>query len=1359
MSKALAELRQLRRQGKTRSAIYTEDSEDDSVNIYDELTDHEYRQLQRKRVREDDFVVDDNGEGYVDTGEYEWDEPADKESDEDMESMRMPSVKRQATQHKIRQTGPRDGNVSQLFRKVTVTPRPKPSKVRNDEIENIIGSIGRSAKSSRKPEVKLLRPPQPVFRRQPMLMDLSPLENSVDRSATGRHKFYDRTGNDSSTPETTIIADIPSEPDMHMDLYDLEFDLPPNVSNQFPQMSSGPSPLPSEPTSESTIKEIECDQVLLSAPADSDDSATVGISMSKFAKDGTVRLFWMGCHAIGNTLLLTGRVQVDTRYESVSVQVTNSHREVYFLPRPTRTVEDVKAEVIDKLNRAGLKNVATKAKKMRYCFGNPDIPSITEWLLVLVPADFNYLFVQNRMPVNNGKTYCQVFGACTDLAESFLVSKGIMGPCWLDVKQASEAANSTWCRGNIRCDSSRQISRVDEKLPPPSCSAMSISVRVVYNEETKAQEILTVSLRIYSEFPADAGQSNLKFHELPSLLLTGVCPHQKVFPPQFDDRVAKSVQQKGAKSIIKLKNEKQLLSWLITQIHRFDPDILLGHKLVTEHLPILANRFNYLSERQWSKFGRVRRSANLELKGKRQNEIAAYLTTGRLLCDLDNDMGRSLTGKCSSWSLSEMTELYLNESRIDQGVDVRDSRWLTQGADGLLSLIRHNENDTLLIMGLALCTQILPLTLQLTELAGNTWAQTLEGKPSQRNEYVLLHEFHRQDLICPDQYGSHRGDGITHTTRNKKAAYQGGLVFEPEIGFHQSFVLVMDFNSLYPSIIQEFNLCFTTTDLTQISAGGTEEHKPISLPPSGLPFGTLPRLIQTLVERRRTIKKHMKEPSATETQRAQWDIKQQALKLTANSMYGCLGQAGSRFEARALAELTTAQGREILRNTRRLAEAQGLKVIYGDTDSVMISTGVNDYSTAVSIGNDFKKLVNAQYSKLEIDIDHVFSAILLTNKKRYAAQIVEPGPDGKLIKSLEVKGLDMRRREFSPIAKDASQQVLTYIFSEESIDDSLMHIYDYLGKLYQDIQSNKVPIVKYLVSMQLNRQLKDYGDTANLPHVAVARRKTARGGLVTNGDIMTFLYVQGASNRTGRIADYARTLQEVKKEHLQVDTKYYLRNQILPCVRRLLEHVDGVDVQRICRALGLSEEARTMESTPNQREYTPFETSLDASERFQNVVPLKFTCGSGHEFKFEGAGSSIVGEEGIICPTCHEPLSISRLAAQLEIAVRSHIREYYKGMLQCGDAMCSVLTNSMSVFSRKCVAREGCAGYRRFVISDKDLFTQLSYFSYLVDSKQAEGLALRHKRLFDQLHHVLDKYLENCGRRYVNLGGIFKGMT
>lgn len=169
-----------------------------------------------------------------------------------------------------------------------------------------------------------------------------------------------------------------------------------------------------------------------------------------------------------------------------------------------------------------------------------------------------------------------------------------------------------------------------------------------------------------------------------------------------------------------------------------------------------------------------------------------------------------------------MCQLYLGGNHIRQELDNEEAlrTWATS-KDGLMNYVSHCDADTFFIAALVLKLQMLPLTKVLTNLAGNSWARTLSGTRAERNEYILLHEFHRNKYICPDKiYGKTRAkaeedlaaDGDEAVDTKKKDKYKGGLVFEPEKGLYDKFILVMDFNSLYPSIIQEYNICFTTVD-------------------------------------------------------------------------------------------------------------------------------------------------------------------------------------------------------------------------------------------------------------------------------------------------------------------------------------------------------------------------------------------------------------------------------------------------------------------------------------------------------------------------------------------------------------------
>jgi len=160
--------------------------------------------------------------------------------------------------------------------------------------------------------------------------------------------------------------------------------------------------------------------------------------------------------------------------------------------------------------------------------------------------------------------------------------------------------------------------------------------------------------------------------------------------------------------------------------------------------------------------------------------------------------------------------------------------------------------------------------------------------------------------------------------------------------------------------------------------------------------------------------------------------------------------------------LTTFKGREILRSTKELAESKQLKVIYGDTDSVMINTNMDNISDALKVGEEFKKSVNERYKLLEIDIDNVFRRLLLHAKKKYAAINVTE-MDGKYVDKLEVKGLDMKRREYCALSKEVSQKLLNELLSGEDQELVLNRVHDYLRDLASSMREFKIPIQKYVI--------------------------------------------------------------------------------------------------------------------------------------------------------------------------------------------------------------------------------------------------------------------------------------------------------
>ena len=145
----------------------------------------------------------------------------------------------------------------------------------------------------------------------------------------------------------------------------------------------------------------------------------------------------------------------------------------------------------------------------------------------------------------------------------------------------------------------------------------------------------------------------------------------------------------------------------------------------------------------------------------------------------------------------------------------------------LVKLIRWSFSQAQASVQVVAQLNAMPLFLQITQIVGGVLSRTLMGGRAERNEYLLLHAFFKDGYVAPDKlppkFGKNKEEpkkeseegGEGQQPSSKKAQYTGGLVLEPKKGLYETFIVLLDFNSLYPSIIQEFNICFTTVKLQQ----------------------------------------------------------------------------------------------------------------------------------------------------------------------------------------------------------------------------------------------------------------------------------------------------------------------------------------------------------------------------------------------------------------------------------------------------------------------------------------------------------------------------------------------------------------
>ncbi|KAF2712073.1 DNA polymeras-like protein alpha catalytic subunit [Pleomassaria siparia CBS 279.74] len=1464
MSRAakLAELRALRAAGKTRLSTYEVVEEE---QLYDEVDEEGYKKVVRGRLDQDDFIVDDNGEGYADDGREEWDGDhpgythAATDSEDDERPVKGKAGKRKREEDREKQEKINNG-ISKYFsaKATTVAPKPKPvvTAADTDFMADLLGEVDtnlprrpapriRTVKTEARRKTRVLSPPISENRPSAIKKTNAASYSYTPDTPPAEHAYDEEDGYLPTMDDDAPMSDLPiqsspvvkaverkAQPSLKVEEEEdedlMEIAQPightgvvaasinmagkrpvpkiKKVDYPTPASSSQAGPVSQAGVDASSWNEVTSKLNVTNSPAPKTTTSNLGKLKWEAAveEDGSLRMFWLDYAEVNGSLCLFGKVKDKTtgNYVSCFVKVDNILRKLYFLPRERRQrrgqateeeveMSDVYTEVDDIMSKHRVGMHMIKPCTRKYAFELPDIPKEADYLKLLYPYD--------KMPLAadlTGETFSHVFGTNTSLFEQFVLWKNIMGPCWLNIEDPDFKAvnNASWCKLELAVSKPKLISVLgnSDNLDAPPLTLMSISLRTTFNAKDNKQEILMASAMVYENFSLT---NTMPADELPCKSFTIMRPHGDAFPLGFK---AEAEKQKG--TITLMRSEQDLLSLFMAMFQRHDPDVLVGHRLDDVDYSILLNRMRERKTPGWHRIGRLRRSEWPKNMGKGGGSfyVERQLAAGRLLCDLANDLGKSLMTKCQSWSLEEMCQLILGKPRQELDNEAALKTWATT-RDGLINYVKHCQADAYFIAAISIKVQALPLTKVLTNLAGNSWARTLSGTRAERNEYILLHEFHKNKYICPDKAwgkGKPKADdevveGEEGVDAKKKDKFKGGLVFEPEKGLYDKFIIVMDFNSLYPSIIQEFNICFTTIERSDL---GDDEEKVPEVPQNTTDLGILPRLIATLVSRRRAVKSLMKSPTATSDELATWDIKQLALKLTANSMYGCLGYTKSRFYARPLAMLTTYKGREILRRTKDMAEAKMLRVIYGDTDSVMINTNVDNIQEALRLGNEFKREVNGSYKLLEIDIDNVFRRILLHAKKKYAAINMVP-VDGKYIEKLEVKGLDMRRREYCALSKETSTALLNFLLSGEEQETVVEKIHEYLRDLSEKMREYKVPSRKYTIFTQLGKNPKDYPNGNSMPSVQVALKLQAKGKHVKAKDVMSFIITGESSGSAENAAKNAQPVDEVLKTDsgLKPDIDYYLHKQILPPVERLCAPISGTNITMLAACLGLDTSKYRVSSISNgasaqDTEIHPLESQIPDSVRFKSCTPLHLRCRGCHTvFPFSGISSEsvfpkeIITNEGIKCPNtaCRMVLHTLSIVAQLESTIRQSLAAYYAGYLVCDDPSCNARTRQISVYGHRCLGPKGlatgCLGKMGWEVKEKDVWNQLLYFQSLFDVDRVgkdeagikvspEGMEKRERTKvlaevnrsgFGACKQVVERWLERNGRQWVQMDTLF----
>ena len=503
---------------------------------------------------------------------------------------------------------------------------------------------------------------------------------------------------------------------------------------------------------------------------------------------------------------------------------------------------------------------------------------------------------------------------------------------------------------------------------------------------------------------------------------------------------------------------ERLNQWLAT----FDPDAIIGWNVVQFDLRVLHEHAQRLKVPLM--LGRGDEPMAWREHGSRNHYFAA--AAGRLIIDGIEAL-RSATWSFESFSLENVAQTLLGEGKDISTPYQRMDEINRMFAEDKPALARYNLKDCELVTRIFEKTDLLKFLLE---------RASVTGLPADRNggsvaafTHLYMPLMHRQGFVAPNL-----GD-------KPPEASPGGFVMDSRPGLYES-VLVLDYKSLYPSIIRSFLI-----DPVGLIEGLKHPDDSDSVEGfRGARFSRtrhcLPSIVAGVSEGREVAKREHNAPLS------------QALKIIMNAFYGVLGSSGCRFFDTRLASSITMRGHQIMRQTRQLVEAQGHEVIYGDTDSTFVWLGsAHSQEDASRIGQALVKHVNDWWrehlqtafglqSALELQYETHFTRFLMPtirgaeegSKKRYAGLVTRADGSEEMI----YKGLEAVRSDWSPLARRFQQELYQRIFHRQPHQD---YIRDYVRRTLSG-EFDELLIYR----KRLRRQLNDYERNVP-PHVRAAR--------------------------------------------------------------------------------------------------------------------------------------------------------------------------------------------------------------------------------------------------------------------------------
>ena len=598
---------------------------------------------------------------------------------------------------------------------------------------------------------------------------------------------------------------------------------------------------------------------------------------------------------------------------------------------------------------------------------------------------------------------------------------------------------------------------------------------------------------IIASIDIETGSQNNQLYSI-AIHLSGKDEERKVF-------IVSEEKTKLPDYIDTFENENELLRNFLKWFEEKDPDIIIGWHVIGFDLMFLERKCNDLM----IPFNIARADGRVSLRQRKPSGFFASVT-GRIVIDGPVAL-RSSFFTFEDYRLETVAQEMLEEGKAISQDHNKVEEIERMFAEDKASLAEYNLKDAELVTNIFIKAGLTELSIRRAQLSGLLMDEL--GMMTAAFDHFFLPKLHRVGYVAPN---------VKDLQTSEHAA--GGYVMDPIPGIYDD-VIVLDFKSLYPSIIQTFKIDPYSNLKSDVDTIETLNSYKFS---STKHF--LPEFIDQLIEQRNIAKKKKDKQLS------------QAIKILMNSFYGVMGSFGCRFYHPNLPTAITGTGQKLLMGSKSFLADNGYEVIYGDTDSLFVKlkegegekAEENGNRIAADLNNFWSKKIQKEYnlkSYLEIEFEKYYRKFILTPargsetgaKKRYAGMLV----DGEK-ETIEFVGMEFVRSDWTRLAKEFQVELYSRIFNNEEIEN-------WLREIVNKVKSGKYD-EKLVYRKRLRKDIDEY--TKNIPqHVKAARLLPEASG--------TVYYV---ITKRGPIP--------VELKHTDIDYDHYIERQLKPIADSVL---------------------------------------------------------------------------------------------------------------------------------------------------------------------------------------------------------------